>query len=89
MWKCRQEKEPATAHAIAGAGITRLRRKCSDKEMIAFTLAAVERLIANGKLGDESAKTTEWRWRLISVSNGRLMVCSGMLFTWASAKINW
>jgi hypothetical protein len=35
--------------------------------MISLTLAAAERVIANGELGEESAKTTEWRWRLISV----------------------
>ena len=62
-----QAKEPAKSHAIVGAGVTRLRRKYSGKEMIVLTLAAVECLIANGELGEESAKTTEWRWCLTSV----------------------
>jgi hypothetical protein len=30
------------------------------KEMIAFTLAAVERVMSNGELRETSAKTTEW-----------------------------
>jgi hypothetical protein len=56
-----QAKEPAKAHAIAGAGVKRLRSEYSDKDMISLTLAAAERVIANGELGEESAKTTEWR----------------------------
>ena len=62
-----QAKEPGQSHATAAVGIARLRRKCSDEEMIALTFAAVERTVSNGELDEHSAAATGWRWRPISI----------------------
>jgi len=62
-----QAKEPGNAHAIAGAGVKRLRKEFSDERMVALALTAFDRAAWIDEHQSELAQAGEWTRRVANV----------------------